>query len=442
MNKKVVILGGGTISHVRNHLALSAPAYGTIARKLADLCREHSDKLDVVLALTKMADTNSQIETIEDVEDVVGRIISDKSIKIVFFNIAMVDFKGHILDGENVATASGKKEGRLNSSDSQKMLMIPSEKIISSIRKSRKDIFLVGFKTTCGATPQEQYLKGLNLLKKSSCNLVLANDTKTYNNMIITPEEAAYHETTDRDEVLKNLVEIAYLRSHLMFTRSFVVAGESVEWDSESVPSSLRAAVDFCIKKGAYKKFMGSTVGHFAVKLDDTTFLTSKRKTNFNDLSKIGLVKVQTNGPDEVTAYGFKPSVGGQSQRIIFNQFAEHKLDCIVHFHCPLKENHTHPIKVMSQREYECGSHECGQNTADGLTRFGNLWAVMLDKHGPNIVFNRDINPKEVIEFIEANFDLSSKTGGYMLDTIKSYGGEPLYFYPHAKMTYTYEDRN
>ena len=36
----------------------------------------------------------------------------------------------------------------------------------------------------------------------------------------------------------------------------------------------------------------------------------------------------------------------------------------------------------------------------------------MLDNHGPNIVFNHNIDPQEVIDFINQNFDLSDKTGG------------------------------
>ena len=68
----------------------------------------------------------------------------------------------------------------------------------------------------------------------------------------------------------------------------------------------------------------------------------------------------------------------------------------------------------MSQREYECGSHECGQNTSRGLRRFGNLSAVYLQEHGPNVVFHRSTDPQEVIKFIEDNFDLGGKTGGYV----------------------------
>jgi len=417
MKKTVEIIGGGTVSHVRAHLAVSAVAYGFTARKLKELCEAHSDKLKVNLYLTRMANSgNGNLETPENIKELADKLKLDANVKIIFFNPAMVDFDGSIgvhdmgMDPEQYEkTPSGKYETRLNSRlGDEIMVLSPKEKIIKDIRNGRKDIFLVGFKTTCGATEDEQYIAGLNLMKESSCNLVLANDIKTRKNMIITPEEARYHVTLDRDEALKNLVDMAYLRSHLSFTRSTVVSGESIPWKSDLVPEALRKAVDFCIQKGAYKEFRGATVGHFACKIDDKTFLTSKRKTNFNDLEKNGLVKVVIDGKDTVIAYGSKPSVGGQSQRIIFSEHNDY--DCIVHFHCPVKPGSVVP--VVSQREYECGSHECGQNTSNGLKRFGNLSAVMLDNHGPNIVFNHTIDPQEVIDFIEANFDLTGKTGG------------------------------
>jgi hypothetical protein len=210
---------------------------------------------------------------------------------------------------------------------------------------------------------------------------------------------------------LNGLLDMALLRSHLTFTRSTVVAGEPVPWTSSSGPETLRTIVDHCIHRGAYKRFRGVTAGHFAVKLSDTEFLTSRRKTDFNDMKEVGLVYVRTDGPDSVIAYGSKPSVGGQSQRIVF---AEHDdSDCVVHFHCPIKPGSEVP--VASQREFECGSHQCGQNTSANLKQFGNLKAVYLDQHGPNIVFHHSIDPQEVIDFIEANFDLEGKTGGYMV---------------------------
>ncbi len=417
MTQKLVhIIGGGTVSHVRNHLALCVPAYGTTARRLTELSRAQSDAMDVVLHLTKMADVSSDIETNDDLKRLVLALVDDMKTKIVFWNPAVADFNGAI--GE---VRSGKYAERLRTSGpdgtalSYDLLLTPADKLVDLIRnggegrQSRKDIFLVSFKTTAGASPEEQYRAGLNMLKRSSSNLVLANDTVTRLNMVIVPEEASYHVTTDRDEALKGLVEMAYLRSHLTFTRSTVVAGEPVPWASDLVPATLRSVVDFCILQGAYKRFRGVTAGHFAVKVDDTTFLTSRRKTDFNDMKHVGLVKVKTDGPDSVIAYGSKPSVGGQSQRIVFTEHPD--ADCIVHFHCPIKPGSLVP--TVSQREYECGSHQCGQNTSRGLKKFGNLSAVYLKDHGPNIVFSKSVDPNEVIAFIEENFDLEAKTGGY-----------------------------
>ena len=131
------------------------------------------------------------------------------------------------------------------------------------------------------------------------------------------------------------------------------------------------------------------------------------------DIETNGLVKVVTDGPDNVIAFGSRPSVGGQSQRIVFEDHPDY--DSIVHAHVPIRQGSQVP--VVSQREYECGSHECGKNTSKGLKKFGNLSAVYLDQHGPNIVFNSKVaTAQEVCDFITANFDLSGKTGGYVAD--------------------------
>ena len=406
MNKQIYVLGGGTISHVRNHLALCIPAFGSTAKNIARMCEERFPAMETNLILTKMADSESLIETNEDVDAFITPLLEDKNTKVIFFNIGLCDYDGYVSP-----ELSGKYAPRLHTSEgNQMMILTPTEKVIKKIRKERKDICLVAFKTTCGATEDEMYLAGLHLMKSNSCNLVLVNDTKTRVNMIVTPEEARYHVTRDREEALRELVDMTYHRSHLSFTHSTVVAGDPIPWESELVYPTLREVVNYCIEKNAYKPFNGATVGHFACKIGEKTFLTSIRKSNFNDLQKNGLVRVVTNDDDTVIAYGAKPSVGGQSQRIIFSEHNDY--DCIVHFHCPIKPDSLVP--VVSQREYECGSHECGQNTSNGLKRFDEygLSAVMLDNHGPNIVFHHSIAPEKVIAFIEANFDLRSKTGG------------------------------
>ena len=61
--KKVVIIGGGTVSWVRNHLAVSAPAYGNTARMLEEICAAKMPTMETQVYLTKMADHTSELET-------------------------------------------------------------------------------------------------------------------------------------------------------------------------------------------------------------------------------------------------------------------------------------------------------------------------------------------------------------------------------------------
>jgi hypothetical protein len=412
----IEIIGGGTISHVRNHLALCAPAYGTTAKRLHDLCESlaptHFNHVN--LHLTEMGGGREDLETNEDISKLVDKLIADPRTKIIFFNPALVDFDGFIYRSgavgyewsDCIPTDSGKYAERLHTSKGeQEMLLRPSHKILPKIRKERKDVFLVAFKTTCGASEDEQFLAGLDLLKANSCNLVLANDTKTRKNMVITPEQTRYFTTTDRELALRGLVEMALSRSRGTFTRSRVVTGRGIPWKSEIVPTTLRTVVDHCIAKGAYKPFRGATVGHFAAKIDDKKFMTSLRGSNFNQLEELAYVHAE--GDNNVVSQGGKPSVGGQSQRIIFREHPE--MDCIVHFHCPPKPNAD--LNVKSQFFHECGSHECGENTSRGLREeVPGIKCVYLDNHGPNIVFNRKIDPQKVIDFIDANFDLSQST--------------------------------
>lgn len=430
---KIHIIGGGTFSHVRSHGAWAAPAFGETAIRLAELFAE--DGREVVLHLTKMADPRgSNLVTNDDVAALVDRLVADPTTRVIVFNAAMCDFDGEVVELCGVNTLmptvpSGKYAKRLTSRETRRVFpsafgpseervkkplvqLTPAPKVIGRIRKERKDIFVVGFKTTTGATADEQYLAGLNLLKESSLNLVLANDPVTRRNMVITPEESRYGETTDREEALRGLVKITSSRSRGTFTRSTVVGDVSdlVPWTDPRVPANLRAVVDHCIARGAYKPFRGSTAGHFAVQLGNGQFLTSLRKKDFNQLKSVGLVLVEAQGNDRVVAHGARPSVGGQSQRIVF---AEHPdTDCIVHAHVPLRPDAPDRVNIVEQWPNECGSHQCGQATSRGLRPHGRIYAVMLDNHGPNIVFGRDVPAEEVIAFIERNFDLTQKTGG------------------------------
>lgn len=253
------------------------------------------------------------------------------------------------------------------------------------------------------------------MLKASSANLVLANDTGTRQNMIVTPEEYHYDYGTDRSAALVELARMTCARSRNTFTRSTVAPdGTPVRWDDPNVPASLRAVVDHCIARGAYKPFRGVTVGHFAYNVErDRLIVTSRRKDDFNKLADHGMVMVEYGDGDNVTAWGGKPSVGGMSQRIIFHDHPDK--DCIVHFHSPLREDAPDAERIgrATQQWNECGSHQCGQQTSDTLVELApGIAATHLTGHGPNIVFSKEVPAERVVEFIERNWVLEHKTGG------------------------------
>ncbi len=411
------IIGGGTFFHVRPHFALCAPAFGRTARELQQILSGwYLPNEFVKLHLTRMAGGPRELETNADVAKLVDEIMQDPTTGMVFMTAALCDFDGFIEGrdkeqpyyGDTIETPSGKDQPRLKTNEGgQTMFLRPAEKVIAKIRKERKDIFLIGCKTTTGATPQEQYEAGLSLLKKSSCNLVLANDLHTKSNMVVAPELARYYETTDRVTVLDGLVRMAVKRSRLHFTRTTIEPGKLLPWTSSQVPQSLRTIVDHCVARGAYQPFNNVTVGHFAFRDGKNVLQSSRRKQNYNLDGGRDLVRVEFT-EDQVIAYGAKPSAGTRSQWSVLQAFPEY--DCIVHFHCPAKPGSE--IVVRPQHDFECGSHECGENTKAGMQPFigGKLAAVMLDKHGPNVIFHRSVNPQLVIEFIEAHFDLTKRS--------------------------------
>jgi hypothetical protein len=354
------------------------------------------------------------LETNEDLEKLIDWLILQPETKGIVMAAAVCDWEAEAFAYWDDAVPDwngpvGKKAPRLQTSRGNiKLSLAPADKLIGKIRKVR---------------------------------------LHTHVNMVITPEEAKYHVGKDRKKAIKGLCEMIAMRSQLHFTRSTVIDGDTIPWNADAVPANLRKVVNHMIKRGAYKPFKGKTVGHFATRgPKDGIIYTSRRKTNFNNLPEDGLLRIDTVGDDQVIAHGAKPSVGGQSQRIVFEEHPD--VDCIVHAHVPLRERTSGPrgstgdwwvpdlpppggvvtyastmdedpsrdnrtFQIRSQRPYECGSHECGRSTSEGLQEmWPGIKAVMLDEHGPNICFSKDTDPDMVIEFIERYWDLEAKTGG------------------------------
>lgn len=418
-SKPIYILGGGTVYYVRPHLALSAPAYGQTARDIWHLINTnwHDRAQNMCLGLTTMAIRESYAasyigKTNSDVRFWLQANLENPS--VVFLNVAFCDYEGTVEDDD--ARAHGSNGFRLKTSEGPKtMKLVPSEKIVDELRKVHKDIFLVAWKTTSNASKEEMFEAGAKLLKRASCNLVMVNDISSRNNMIVTPELACYGYGQGRHVVLKTLVDMAMERSEGTFSRTERKVGDLLS--IKDAPETFRTVLEACISAGAYEAFNGKTVGHFGFRNTNETngvgMWSSRRKRNYNLPGETDLIRVRADdSKGTIEAWSptadQKPSAGARSQLHVLNKFPE--LDCIIHFHCPLKDPDDPVIPRRSQFSFECGSNECGMNTADGMQIVApGIAAVMLEKHGPNICFSSKADPQDIIDFIMKHFDLTKR---------------------------------
>lgn len=195
MCKSILILGGGTFSPVRNHLAIAAPAFGTTARWL------HEQLPNSDLLLTKMADYRSSLITNKQVEEAIQPYLKEEALRCIIMNVALCDYDGQIGD-----VISGKHAKRLQSRDGQQLMKLtPSDKIIANLKDNRKDLILVGFKTTTNFSKEEQIFAANRMGTGASCDLVLANDTVNRRNLLIANKNCLA-ESTNRAKILSALV--------------------------------------------------------------------------------------------------------------------------------------------------------------------------------------------------------------------------------------------
>lgn len=176
----IQLFGGGTLVHVRNHLALCAPAYGGTVRALARLLDARQASCSVTL--TRMADPSSPLETNDDIAAALTVVLAQPATRALFFNVALCDYVGQIGD-----VPSGKYADRLPSRDGvQQLHLSPAAKLLPGIKAARPDVFVVGSKTTAGDSRDEQVGKARRQLAETGINLVLANDTVTRCNLLVS----------------------------------------------------------------------------------------------------------------------------------------------------------------------------------------------------------------------------------------------------------------
>lgn len=427
--------------HVAPHFSLCAPAYGSVG---GDIYHNLYHELDFkpILIETQMAhrfgrgpiyDAEkiireaglNKLETNDDLSKLIDYLIAQDSTRGIIMAAAVCDWEPDTLlfkkKGVHYATDKfGKDVDRLSTSEGRMDLYVkPADKIISKIRKERKDIFLVGFKATAGKTKEETYAAGLHSLKANSANIVFANDVHTKMNVIVTPEEYPYY-YEDRTEATVNLCKMIAARTKLTFTRTVVIDNNNLVnplklKEEQCIPYNFIAVLAWLINEGVYKPFRGNTTGHFGCKVVGQSYKTisSVRKKNHNNVLEEGMVPIYESQNDVIVAGGAKPSVGEHTQQAIYNALGD-KVHSVVHFHCDLRENSGFPEKaIKSQFNFECGSNQCAENAVSGMTCiYPGVYACHLEGHGPNIAFHKEVYMEDMTRILRTYWNLEEKSGG------------------------------
>ena len=210
------VIGGGTVNHIRSHFALTAVAYGSTARAMHKLFDDKG--LNAELHLTKMACAGqSNLETNDDISDLVDQILADPNSAVLIFNPAITDFEGQI-----GAVPSGKYAERMRSREAKnaQVKLSMADKIVPRIKQQRPDITLVAFKTTTNVGEDVQYQRGMQLLNGAQADFVLANDTGTRLNMVLDKQGTILMKTADREQALEFLADNVHQTAEQKFNKA------------------------------------------------------------------------------------------------------------------------------------------------------------------------------------------------------------------------------
>lgn len=213
MNKRIVIIGGGTMVDVAPHFSLCAPAFGLIANELFDEFGSNEKcEYSVHLVLTRMAG-GDKIRTNEDLSDYINILLNDESVACIIMSAAICDFQaGHMISIDTNAkdpewksnTEFGRQVPRLSSKENHTVTLEPTEKLIDRIKKVRQDIYLVTFKTTSNDSESLVRKSSYNLLR-SGCDMVFGNDIVEHKNITVTDETLTSYEK--REYAVKGMVK-------------------------------------------------------------------------------------------------------------------------------------------------------------------------------------------------------------------------------------------
>ena len=231
--KKIIVTAGGTSEKIDNVRKITNSSTGKLGMIiLNNLLKENNDvivyyicsknSLRVIDDRIKIIEIDGTIELKNTVEDLLKYEHIDYFIHSMAVSDYMTDYvtttemiKKSIKENDNLDEAfknidviSGSK---ISSYENDLVVVLkPTPKIISNIKKISPSTYLVGFKLLDGVSKEELIEVAKNLRDKNNCDLVVANDLKNIRNGnhigYIIDKDNKIEEAYSKDDIAKKLV--------------------------------------------------------------------------------------------------------------------------------------------------------------------------------------------------------------------------------------------
>ena len=196
--KKYVITSGGISEKIDNVRKITNSSSGKLGMTIANHLLESKSDITIYYVCSKNAlrPNNTRVKIIEvagtlDLKDKVESLLRNEKIDYFIHTMAVADYMV-----DYVTTVDKMKKSFLNNSDMEVikdtkissyennlvLVLKPTPKIISLIKKESPLTYLVGFKLLDGVSKKELIEVATRLRDKNKCDLVVANDLEDIKN--------------------------------------------------------------------------------------------------------------------------------------------------------------------------------------------------------------------------------------------------------------------
>ena len=226
--KKYVITSGGISEKIDNVRKITNSSSGKLGMTIANHLLESKSDITIYYVCSKNAlrPNNTKVKIIEvagtlDLKDKVESLLKNEKIDYFIHTMAVDDYMV-----DYVTTVDKMKKSFLNNSDMEVikdtkissyennlvLVLKPTPKIISLIKKESPLTYLVGFKLLDGVSKKELIEVAKRLRDKNKCDLVVANDLEDIRNKehkaYIIDKEDKVVEASDKEDIAKKLVRM------------------------------------------------------------------------------------------------------------------------------------------------------------------------------------------------------------------------------------------